>query len=351
MKKRFNTIDGQTLMTMPLQPLEFVIENLLSNGLHILAGSPKVGKSWLALWLAVTISKGEDIWGNKVKQGDTLYLCFEDSQIRIQNRLFEITDEASAAVNFCTEQATLGGELEERIRTFVEEHPSCVLIIIDTLQMIRGSATDNSYASDYSDLSVLKNIADELGIAILLIHHLRKENDNDPFNRISGTTGIQGAADSNFILSEDVRGSGQAKLYCVGRDIEYREICLKRNEENIWEVVSDSFQNKDVLLHDIVLLISDFMKDKESYTGSPTELSTLLSVQSGDQISSRLLSKHIRLNLEELCKRFIYADFKKSNGKRIISLSVIRDDSVDNLGTSVGAPDNDPYDPLAANID
>ena len=262
MKKRFNTIDGQTLMTIPLQPLEFVIENLLSNGLHVLAGSPKVGKSWLALWLAVTVSKGEDIWGNKVKQGDTLYLCFEDSQIRIQNRLSEITDEASAAVNFCTEQAILGGELEDRIRTFVEEHPSCVLIIIDTLQMIRGSATDNSYASDYSDLSVLKNIADELGIAILLIHHLRKENDSDPFNRISVTTGIQGAADSNFILSEDVRGSGQAKLYCVGRDIEYREIWLKRNEENIWEVVSDSFQNKDVLLQDIVLLISDFMKEK-----------------------------------------------------------------------------------------
>ena len=84
MKKRFNTIDGQTLMTMPLQPLEFIIENLLSKGLHILAGSPKVGKSWLALWLAVVVSKGEDIWGNKVKQGDTLYLCFEDSQIRIQ---------------------------------------------------------------------------------------------------------------------------------------------------------------------------------------------------------------------------------------------------------------------------
>ena len=111
-------------------------------------------------------------------------------------------------------------------------------------------------------------------------------------------------------------------------------------------MVSDSFQNKDLLLHDIVLLISDFMKDKDCYTGTPTELSTLLSVQSGDQISSRLLSKHIRLNLEELRKRFIYADFKKSNGKRTISLSVFRDDSVDNQGTSVGAPTNDPVDPI-----
>lgn len=131
----------------------------------------------------------------------------------------------------------------------------------------------------------------------------------------------------------------------VGRDIEYREICLKRNEENIWEVVSDSFQNKDFFLHDIVLLISDFMRDKNSYTGSPAELSTLLSVQSGDQISSRLLSKHIRLNLEELRKRFIHADFKKSNGKRIITLSVMRDDSGDNQGTSVGAPVDGPFEP------
>ena len=176
MKKRFNTIDGQTLMTMPLQPLEFVIENLLSKGLHVLAGSPKVGKSWLALWLAVSVSKGEEIWGNKVKQGDTLYLCFEDNQIRIQNRLFEITDEASAAVNFCTEQATLGGELEQRIRTFVEEHPSCVLIIIDTLQKIREAGAEKySYANDYEVITKLKRFADISGVCLLVVHHTRKQ--------------------------------------------------------------------------------------------------------------------------------------------------------------------------------
>ena len=73
MTKRFNTIDGETLMTMPLKPINFIIENLLSEGLHILAGSPKVGKSWLALWLSVAVAKGEDVWGNKVKKGDTLY--------------------------------------------------------------------------------------------------------------------------------------------------------------------------------------------------------------------------------------------------------------------------------------
>ncbi len=93
-ENRLLTIDGETLMSQPLTPLNFVVDTLLSQGLHILAGSPKVGKSWLALWLAVTVAKGESIWGMGVKQGTTLYLCLEDSTLRIQNRLFEITEDA-----------------------------------------------------------------------------------------------------------------------------------------------------------------------------------------------------------------------------------------------------------------
>ena len=91
---KLNTIDGAFLMSQPLRPPNFVVDTLLSQGLHILAGSPKVGKSWLALWLAVTVAKGESIWGMGVKQGTTLYLCLEDSTLRIQNRLFEITEDA-----------------------------------------------------------------------------------------------------------------------------------------------------------------------------------------------------------------------------------------------------------------
>ena len=56
--KRLETIDGETLMSKPLQPLNFVVDTLISQGLHILAGAPKVGKSWLALWLAVTVARG-----------------------------------------------------------------------------------------------------------------------------------------------------------------------------------------------------------------------------------------------------------------------------------------------------
>jgi hypothetical protein len=109
------TVDGRTLMDRPLEPPNFVVDTLISQGLHILAGSPKVGKSWLALWLAVTVAKGEPVWGMSVKQGTTLYLCLEDSVLRIQNRLFEITEDAPDSVHFCTECAPIGQGLEEQV--------------------------------------------------------------------------------------------------------------------------------------------------------------------------------------------------------------------------------------------
>ena len=238
--KRLQTIDADTLQSTAYEPVSFVVDDLLPQGLHLLAGAPKIGKSWLALWLAVAVAKGDPVWGMGVKQGTTLYLCLEDSTLRIQNRLFEITEDAPASVHFSTNSDTLGKGLEEQLCAFLAEHPDTVLVIIDTLQMIRGAGYDNTYANDYRDLSALKRIADARSIAILLIHHLRKELADDVFSRISGTTAISGAVDSSFTLVEDKRGSGKATLSCIGRDIEYRELTLERNAENVWELVSDS---------------------------------------------------------------------------------------------------------------
>ncbi len=192
-------------MTTPLEPINFIVDTLLSQGLHILAGASKVGKSWLALWLSVTVAKGEPVWGMNVRRGTTLYLCLENSTIRIQNRLFEITEDAPPNVHFATDAFTIGNGLEEQIESFIAEHPDTVLIIIDTLQMIRNTANDATYTNDYRELSVLKKLADKYKIAILLIHHLRKEDAKDTFNRISGTMGIQGAVDTSFTLVEEKR--------------------------------------------------------------------------------------------------------------------------------------------------
>ena len=237
MKKenRLLTIDGETLMSQSLTPLNFVANTLLSQGLHILAGSPKVGKSWLALWLCLCAAQGKPLWTFVTRPCEMLYLCLEDSFQRIQSRLFEITEDAPASVHFTTNSDTLGKGLEEQLCAFLVEHPDTVLVIIDTLQMIRGAGYDNTYANDYRDLSVLKHIADTHGIAILLIHHLRKEFADDVFSRISGTTAISGATDSNFVLRKSQRRENAATLYCTGRDIPYRELALEFDGEMTFE--------------------------------------------------------------------------------------------------------------------
>ena len=144
---KLETITAEDLQNRTYEPTPFLVEELLPEGLHILAGAPKIGKSWLALWLAVMVAKGDPIWGMGVKQGTTLYLCLEDSTLRIQNRLFEITEDAPASVHFTTNSDTLGKGLEEQLRAFLAEHPDTVLVIIDTLQMIRGAGYDNTYAA------------------------------------------------------------------------------------------------------------------------------------------------------------------------------------------------------------
>lgn len=338
-ENRLLTIDGETLMSQPLTPLNFVVDTLLSQGLHILAGSPKVGKSWLALWLAVTVAKGEAVWGMGVKQGTTLYLCLEDSTLRIQNRLFEITEDAPANVHFSTNSDTLGKGLEEQLCAFLSEHPDTVLIIIDTLQMIRGAGYDNTYANDYRDLSVLKHIADAHGIAILLIHHLRKELADDVFSRISGTTAISGAADSSFTLVEDKRGSGKAKLSCIGRDIEYRELTLERNAENVWELVSDSRTQPELLGGRIVILLSELMRDRTEFIGTPTELSAQIDPAGNEGITPKKVSRLILQSVAALSKIGISAVVRRSNGKRLIELR--RAESDDAQGTRAA----DPIDP------
>ena len=340
---QLRTVYGETLMSQPLRPPDFVVSGLLSKGLHILAGSPKVGKSWLALWLAVTVAKGEPVWGMHTRQGTTLYLCLEDSVLRIQNRLFEITEEAPPSVHFCTECSPIGQGLEEQIGSFVSEHPGTVLIIIDTLQMIRP-IHDATYANDYRDLSILKRLADKHGMAILLIHHLRKEKSEDVFHRISGTTAISGAVDSSFTLVEERRGSDRAKLSCVGRDIEYRELELERNADNVWELLSDSRTQPELLEDRIVVLLSVLLKDQREFIGTPTELSQKIDPDGQEGITPKKVARLILQSIDALGKAHITAAIRRSNGKRIIQLSSA--DSDDNeapkeIGTI------DPVDHLA----
>lgn len=199
----------------------------------------------------------------------------------------------------------------------------------------------NTYANDYRDLSALKRLADAHGIAILLIHHLRKEKAADVFNRISGTTAISGAVDSSFTLVEEQRGSGRAKLSCIGRDIEYRELELQRNTDNVWEVTADSYQQPAMLDGRIVFLLSALMNSRREFIGTPTELATKIDPGGSEGITPKKVARQILQSVDALRKAGITSSIRRSNGKRLIELR--RADSAD----FAGVRKIDPIDPAA----
>jgi len=228
MPKKLETVTGETLMNMDLPPIRMIVHNPLPQGLHILAGAPKVGKSWLTLLLALKVVSGEPFWGQPTEKGSVLYLCLEDSLARIKNRMLDLTDIAPANIHFATVAETINGGVVDQIKEFITEVPDLTIIVIDTLQCIRNVSGDTTaYTNDYRDIKRLKHITDSKNIAILLVHHVRKQNDSDPFNMISGTTGLTGAVDGSYVLVKESKSSSSAKLFVTGRDIEDMEYMLE----------------------------------------------------------------------------------------------------------------------------
>ena len=153
------TLSLSQLMDEDIQPINFLVDGLLSSGLYILAGPPKSGKSWLALWLCLCIAKGQPVWDLAVQPGGVLYLCLEDNKQRLQNRLLDILGEEAIPdlpVHFMLEADAAGTDLIQVLGRFVESHPATHLIVIDTLQKIRPEGVDHSYAGDYQIIGELK---------------------------------------------------------------------------------------------------------------------------------------------------------------------------------------------------
>ena len=167
---KLETITAEDLQNRTYEPTHFLVDELIPEGLHILAGAPKIGKSWLALWLCLCISQGQPLWNFATTQGEALYLSLEDSFQRIQTRLFDLTEDAPPTLHFAIMADTLKHGLEQQIEQFLMEHPTTKLVVIDTLQRVRGTGSDsNLYANDYHDIGILKQLADRRQIAILLM--------------------------------------------------------------------------------------------------------------------------------------------------------------------------------------
>ena len=295
--EKLHLISADTLFYQPLDHPKMLIDGILSNGLAILSGDSKIGKSWMVLWLCLKISRGEPVWGLPTAKTDVIYLALEDNDWRIQQRMQDLVDIPPDNLHFGFSCGKLGAELESQIKAVLEDNPNTGLLFIDTLQMVRDNVSSrvNAYAQDYKDLSALKKIADDHKMCIFLVHHNRKEHDgSNVFNDMTGSTGIAGVADTCMVLRKEDRFGNDAVLSITGRDIEEKRLKLVM-QKNVWEVteaLDTSALRREHVPH-FLFQIADYLLKEKSFTGTVTELLAAI----GDEttkanVASKLITRH-----------------------------------------------------------
>lgn len=309
-KEKIKTIDGQTLLDMQLPKIRFVVDSLLPQGLHILAGAAKTGKSWLLLLLSLRVAQGKPFWNLQTEKGTVLSLCLEDSLNRIQQRLMDLTEEAPDNLHFATLSKSLSDGLCEQIEEFITEHPDTNLVIIDTLQKVReNSGESNLYATDYKDIGLLKNLADKYRIAVVVVQHLRKQFDSDPHNMVTGSTGLLGAADGSYVLKCENVGDKDAKLYIKGRDVEEQILNIRRDEEtNEWIFISSDMPVVNSLKREMFFpLLMNYLTAEKEFCGTAGELSEKLGGRINGNVLTRKLNRYEKelknMGVEFTCNR------------------------------------------------
>jgi AAA domain-containing protein len=218
------------LETLELPPCRWALPELLPAGLTLLGGKPKQGKSWMALALALAVAGGGTFLEQCPVTGDVLYLALEDQPRRLQERLDRLRGAGlvpNQRLVFATEWPSLGEGGGAALEEWLVAHPEARLVIIDTLARVRPPqrGRGNLYLEDYALMNLLKELADRFEVALLVVHHLRKQGADDEFDTISGTTGLTGAADAAWVLQR-TRGQREAILWLTGRDVEEQKLSL-----------------------------------------------------------------------------------------------------------------------------
>lgn len=200
----------------------WAVPGLIAEGLTLLAGAPKLGKSWLCLGLGISVASGTPALGKiEADSGSVLYAALEDPPRRLKSRLRMILGDDAAPANLAlvTELPNMTVALD-MIAEWLEENSDARLVIIDVLAKIRppAQAGTSAYEADYAVLSRLKKLADDHRVAVVVVTHLRKMEATDVFDQVSGSTGLTGGADATLVLKR-ARGENSASLHVTGRDI------------------------------------------------------------------------------------------------------------------------------------
>lgn len=280
MSEQIKTISAEELYYTPIshKESEMIVEHMIPQGLTILAGAAKSGKSWLTLDMGLAVAAGIPFLGKETLRCGVLYFALEDTAARLQKRLHRINEDGPPDnLYLAIECPPIGGGLLDSLNDHLKSHPDIRLIIIDTLQMIRkgvgGSFRSDQYGRDTEDLSLLKKFADEKNIAVVVIHHTTKRIDpHDPVNDIRGSTGMSATPDSILILRRK-RDIYEAELTNYSRDYPQWKMRLLFNQcrWHLQELITEEEMAKEAI-PEVLYRIAELIMTRGRWEGTMSQI-------------------------------------------------------------------------------
>lgn len=233
----FTVKDADDMRATPMPVIQWAVPDILPEGLAILGGDPKIGKSFLALQLCGCIGSGSvDFLGAvPVAYGHALYLSLEDPEWRVTKRMNGMFGEDFALPGFYNRisMGMWGGPDWEDLSAWLNENKGlCRVVVVDTFARIKPPDRPglNAYEAANALGKEMLTWAHRHHVALLLVHHKSKTVDgSDPVKSLSGSIGFAGSADTIMLLSR-TRSEREAKLFITGRDVGEREIDLTHEE-------------------------------------------------------------------------------------------------------------------------
>lgn len=233
---------GAWLNSARFKPMQWTVPGLVPEGSGFLIGPPKIGKSWWALSIGLSVASGGVALGAiPVDQRDVLYLALEDGDRRMQSRCRTLLDDSPIPERFSYAISMVGeNDILDLMTVWLDDHPDG-LVMLDTLGRVMQAARSGQtqYERDYAMGARLKRVADDHpGSTVLTVHHSRKAASDDFMDSTSGTQGLNGAADFTIVLQRP-RGENEAIISISGRDVEEGSYAAV-SENGSWRIDGDS---------------------------------------------------------------------------------------------------------------
>jgi len=183
-----------------LQARRWRVDRLIpDNGLALVYGRPKVGKTFWALDLALCVATGRDFHGHKVERGRVTYVAAEGGPARLRDRVAAWLSERGV------DERELDGWWElvpARVNLDDPKHVQELLkeldgprslIVFDTLARCM-SGDENSQKDMGAAIAGCDRVRTETGAAVLLVHHEGKDGTKGA----RGSTVLLGAIDASM---------------------------------------------------------------------------------------------------------------------------------------------------------